>query len=107
MCFKYLKLINAQIKQALIFKQDLFDILTETGKIRNEHWGPADQRLALYALREQGLVREHVEVRRLYSSVMPDLVQGKLEMWVDIFPTGPLHSQPGPPFDITVRKAKK
>nr|XP_054765598.1 myoferlin-like [Lytechinus pictus] len=81
----------------------------ERHKQRNEHWGPADQRLALYVLHAQGLVREHVETRCLYNSAMPDLPQGQLEMWVDMFPTDPNNPAvaPGPPFHISPRIPKK
>ncbi|XP_063818137.1 myoferlin isoform X2 [Pseudophryne corroboree] len=77
----------------------------EANKIIHQHLGPANERLALYVLRGQGLVPEHVETRTLYSTFQPNLSQGKLEMWVDVFPKsmGP----PGPPFNITPRKAKK
>ncbi|XP_048361816.1 myoferlin isoform X1 [Sphaerodactylus townsendi] len=77
----------------------------EVNKKLHEHLGPAEERLALHILRTQGLVPEHVETRTLYSTFQPNISQGKLQMWVDVFPKslGP----PGPPFNITPRKAKK
>uniref|UniRef100_A0A8U8C9P8 Uncharacterized protein n=1 Tax=Geospiza parvula TaxID=87175 RepID=A0A8U8C9P8_GEOPR len=77
----------------------------EANKILHQHLGPGEERLALHILRTQGLVPEHVETRTLYSTFQPNISQGKLQMWVDVFPKslGP----PGPPFNITPRKAKK
>ncbi|XP_056658393.1 myoferlin isoform X3 [Monodelphis domestica] len=77
----------------------------EANRNLHQHLGPAEERLALYILRTQGQVPEHVETRTLYSTFQPNISQGKLQMWVDVFPKslGP----PGPPFNITPRKAKR
>uniref|UniRef100_A0A2K5SE65 Myoferlin n=1 Tax=Cebus imitator TaxID=2715852 RepID=A0A2K5SE65_CEBIM len=77
----------------------------EANKTLHQHLGAPEERLALHILRTQGLVPEHVETRTLHSTFQPNISQGKLQMWVDVFPKslGP----PGPPFNITPRKAKK
>nr|CDS32028.1 myoferlin [Hymenolepis microstoma] len=70
--------------------------------IPSPHWGPPKERLALHILNALPLVKEHVETRILHNPIQPGLDQGKLELWVDIFPV--TNGQPGPCFDITPRR---
>uniref|UniRef100_A0AAQ6IE66 C2 domain-containing protein n=1 Tax=Anabas testudineus TaxID=64144 RepID=A0AAQ6IE66_ANATE len=77
----------------------------EANTVIHSHLGPARERLALHVLRNEGLVPEHVETRTLCSTHQPNLSQGQIQMWVDIFPKS--FGLPGPPCDITPRKAKK
>ncbi|XP_069095924.1 myoferlin isoform X4 [Pleurodeles waltl] len=76
----------------------------EANKKMHQHLGPDDERLALHVLRTQALCPEHVETRTLYSTFQPNISQGKIQMWVDIFPKS--QGPPGPPFNIAPRKAK-
>ncbi|XP_078005284.1 fer-1-like protein 5 [Phascolarctos cinereus] len=84
-----------------IFKLQNFEKHTPPIK----YLGPPKERLALYLLQAQGQVPEHVETRTLYSNTQPGVDQGKVQLWVDIFP---LHlGPPGPAVNISLRKAKR
>jgi otoferlin len=54
-------------------------------------------------------VPEHVETRSLYNpEAGPELEQGKIQMWIDIFPLGEYRKDSIPkPVDVSVRKPKK
>ncbi|XP_058143724.1 otoferlin [Dasypus novemcinctus] len=74
---------------------------------------PTDEHVALSALRHWEdiprvgcrLVPEHVETRPLLNPDKPGIEQGRLELWVDMFPTD--MPAPGTPLDISPRKPKK
>jgi len=74
-------------------------------KVASPDLGPPDERLALHILNTFDIVKEHVETRTLCNPLQPNIEQGKLQMWVDIFPKS--HGEPGPPFEVTARKPKE
>ncbi|XP_068709292.1 myoferlin-like isoform X2 [Montipora foliosa] len=74
----------------------------EEGMMFHQHLGSPDQRLALHVLNSMPVVPEHVETRALYNSLQPSVEQGKLQMWVDIFPKH--MGTPSAPFDVNPRK---
>uniref|UniRef100_A0A4W6EVY7 Otoferlin n=1 Tax=Lates calcarifer TaxID=8187 RepID=A0A4W6EVY7_LATCA len=51
------------------------------------------------------LIPEHVETRPLLHPDKPGIEQGRIEMWVDMFPKD--MTAPGPALDISPRKPKK
>ena len=69
-----------------------------------------DEHLALAVLRHWheiprigcALVPEHIETRPLFSPDKPGIEQGKIELWVDMFPMD--MPPPGPAVDVSVRK---
>nr|XP_060506483.1 otoferlin isoform X10 [Panthera onca] len=74
---------------------------------------PTEEHVALSALRHWEdiprvgcrLVPEHVETRPLLNPDKPGIEQGRLELWVDMFPMD--IPAPGTPLDISPRKPKK
>uniref|UniRef100_A0AAY4BAI6 Otoferlin n=1 Tax=Denticeps clupeoides TaxID=299321 RepID=A0AAY4BAI6_9TELE len=99
--------------------------LCKEGKLDGPHYGPGgrvkvvnrlkkqtDEHLALTVLNHWEdipkagckLVREHVEIRPLLNPEKPGIEQGRIEMWVDMFPMD--MPAPGPAIDISPRKPK-
>nr|XP_058962380.1 myoferlin-like [Pocillopora verrucosa] len=59
----------------------------EEGTIIHSYLGKQQSRLALHVLNKMNIVPEHVETRGLYNKTQqPTMEQGKLQLWVDIFP---------------------
>uniref|UniRef100_A0AAX7T108 C2 domain-containing protein n=1 Tax=Astatotilapia calliptera TaxID=8154 RepID=A0AAX7T108_ASTCA len=101
--------------------------LCKDGKLDGPHYGPAGrvkvenrgklnfiyEHLALTVLNHWEeipragckLVPEHVETRPLLHPDKPGIEQGRIEMWVDMFPKD--MTAPGPALDISPRKPKK
>nr|XP_053654468.1 otoferlin-like [Cherax quadricarinatus] len=80
--------------------------------VRCQAYSVSEEQLALAVLHRweevprvgARLVPEHIETRPLFNPDKPGIEQGKVEMWVDMFPMDmPL---PGPPLDVTPRKPK-
>ncbi|XP_051879497.1 fer-1-like protein 6 [Pristis pectinata] len=79
----------------------------EDGELEVSH-----EHLALKVLRQWStlpgtgykLVPEHIEMRPLYHPDRPGIEQGRVQMWVDMFPMD--MPPPGPPVDISPRKPK-
>uniref|UniRef100_G3PC42 Otoferlin n=1 Tax=Gasterosteus aculeatus aculeatus TaxID=481459 RepID=G3PC42_GASAC len=95
--------------------------LCKDGKIDGPHYGPGgrvkvkqtEEHLALTVLTHWEeiprvgckLVPEHVETRPLLNPDKPGIEQGRIEMWVDMFPMD--MPAPGPAIDTAPRKPKR
>uniref|UniRef100_A0A672P5K8 C2 domain-containing protein n=1 Tax=Sinocyclocheilus grahami TaxID=75366 RepID=A0A672P5K8_SINGR len=95
--------------------------LCKEGKLDGPHYGPGgkvkvkqtEEHLALTVLRHWEeiprvgckLIPEHVETRPLLNPDKPGIEQGRIEMWVDMFPMDV--PAPGPAIDISPRKPKR
>uniref|UniRef100_A0A3B3BED9 Myoferlin like n=1 Tax=Oryzias melastigma TaxID=30732 RepID=A0A3B3BED9_ORYME len=90
--------------RSMLFSGRRFHLQDFANSVIHSHLGPMKERLSLHVLRNMGLVPEHVETRTLSSSYQSNLSQGRIQMWVDIFPKS--LGLPGLPCIISPRKAK-
>lgn len=100
--------VSSQPAAGLIFLEELIDdeidFDLEQEKHLTIHVGEEEERLALYILHQLRLCPEHIETRPIFNSLQPMIEQGRLELFVDIFPKS--HGPPGPPFSIAPRRPK-
>jgi hypothetical protein len=87
-----------------LFNSYVVFLILEQEKNLTIHVGDDEERLALYILHKLRLCPEHVENRPLFNPLQPLIEQGRLELFVDIFPKS--QGSPGPAFNITPRKPK-
>uniref|UniRef100_A0A8C1WS62 Otoferlin n=1 Tax=Cyprinus carpio TaxID=7962 RepID=A0A8C1WS62_CYPCA len=88
-------------------------VYTGPTEIEDENGMHTDEHLALAVLNRWEdiprigckLVPEHVETRSLLNPDKPGMEQGRIELWVDMFPKD--MPAPGPAIDISPRKPKK
>uniref|UniRef100_H2Z7I3 C2 domain-containing protein n=1 Tax=Ciona savignyi TaxID=51511 RepID=H2Z7I3_CIOSA len=101
----HLKKYCPEVSVEVFDSDDLSLNLKSTWQLLHHHWGPADERLALYILRTFPHVSEHVETRPLLHDALPNIEQGRLQLWVDMFPKS--FGDPGLPYNIEPRKPSK
>uniref|UniRef100_A0A8C5GXC8 Otoferlin n=1 Tax=Gouania willdenowi TaxID=441366 RepID=A0A8C5GXC8_GOUWI len=88
-------------------------IFTAPTEMEDENGKQTEEHLALAVLNHWEeiprvgckLVPEHVETRPLLNPDKPGIEQGRIEMWVDMFPMD--MPAPGPALDISPRKPKR
>jgi len=90
----------------MVYEFEHISVLTEKDyREAPAHFGEVRERLALHVLNRLDLVQEHVETRSLHHPAQPNLQQGQLQMWVDLFEAA--NGPPGPPVDLSPRRPER
>lgn len=63
------------MNKKIINYQSWISAKKEKAEIDNPHLGPPDERLCLYVLHEFNLVPEHIETRKLFNPIQPEMEQ--------------------------------